>query len=76
VFERVLLVTVTACALLVTGLFVRKEFAQDRASVTDLRPMKVGDWRTFAQGSLRLGRDSASVTIVVFQTFSARTVLV
>lgn len=60
-------VVLTACAVVVTGLVVRREFARGDAGPP--RPRAVAEWRTFARDGHMMGPASAPVKVVVFSDF-------
>lgn len=60
------------CAVVVTGLVVRRELTVDRGEVRDAREPSVrtvDNWRAYARSGHRLGPDSADVTITEFVDF-------
>lgn len=58
------------CALLVTGLVVRREFFPEaEASPTIPQPRVVSEWRKFGKYGHRMGPADAAVTIVEFSDF-------
>lgn len=68
--ERLLNVAVaalTACALVTTGLVVRRELFTPRAA--SAAPTQVSSWRGFAREGRRMGPAGAPVTVVVFSDF-------
>jgi protein-disulfide isomerase len=68
--ERVLnaaLVVLVACALVTTGLVVRREFFGP--STISATPVHVPMWQSFARDGNRMGPADAPVTIVVFSDF-------
>lgn len=68
--ERLLnaaLFVLTVCALVTTGLVVRREFFGPRA--VSATPVHIPSWRSFARHGHRMGPADAPVTIVVFSDF-------
>ena len=67
--QNVLTGVLVLCALVITGLLVRREFwpAAQPASQPAVRP--VDDWASYASGGHRTGPAAAAVTIVEFSDF-------
>lgn len=65
--ETAATVLLTLCAVLVTGLLVRRHFAHPPTSVAAVA--LVDDWRAYAVDGHRRGPGDAAVTIVVFSDF-------
>lgn len=63
------LVTLVACALVVTGLVVRRELFTPSAAAAGPKPVKVADWRSFAGAGQRMGPARAPLTIVEFADY-------
>lgn len=61
------LIILTLCALVTTGLVVRRELLP--APTQAPRPVRVSDWRGYAREGHRMGPAEAPVTIVVFSDF-------
>lgn len=59
----------TLCAVVVTGLVIRKEFFQPADAATPPQPTRVADWQVYTQGGHRSGPEHAPVTMVVFSDF-------
>lgn len=57
----------TTCAVVTTGLVVRREFLLPRPQI--VQPRVVPAWRTFAAVGHRMGPTKAAVNIVVFSDF-------
>lgn len=60
-------VVMAVCALVVTGLVVRREFFPPGAAA--MRPRSVPEWRSFAAVGQRMGPQGAPVTITEFSDF-------
>ena len=60
-------VILVSCAVLVTGLVVRRELRADSRVIA--KAVKVDDWRRYARGRMTIGAESASVTITVFSDY-------
>lgn len=58
----------TACALVTTGLVVRRELAAPRTA-SAAAPVRIQGWHEFARQGQRMGPPKAPVTIVVFSDF-------
>jgi protein-disulfide isomerase len=65
---NVAVVVLTACALVTTGLVVRREFFPAQ-SASASAPTHVPAWREFARHGHRMGPAKAPVTVVVFSDF-------
>ncbi len=65
------IVLLVGCALVITGLVVRRElaFRALAAQTTHSRPTVLANWRLFAASGHRLGPAKAPVTLVVFSDF-------
>jgi protein-disulfide isomerase len=63
------LVTLTLCAVVVTGLVARREFFPPAGGMQPPAPVRVPDWRAYAREGHRMGPADAPVTIVVFSDF-------
>lgn len=59
----------TLCAVVVTGLVIRKELFQPADAATPPQPTRVANWRVYKQGGHRSGPEHAPVTMVVFSDF-------
>lgn len=57
----------TLCALVTTGLVVRREFFSPRAA--SAAPTRIATWQAYAREGHRMGPAEAPVTIVVFSDF-------
>jgi protein-disulfide isomerase len=57
------------CALIVTGLLVRRELAPSEPSSLPVEAVRVSEWRDYAAAGTRMGSVDAPVTIVVFSDF-------
>lgn len=57
------------CAVIVTGLLVRRELAPPAAAADPAEPSRVAEWREYAAAGTRIGPADAPVTIVVFSDF-------
>jgi predicted DsbA family dithiol-disulfide isomerase len=64
---NVAVVVLTVCAVVVTGLLVRREFFPPAPKMPP--PQRVAEWREFAREGHRTGPDDAKVTIVLFSDF-------
>lgn len=62
------LVVLAVCALIVTGLLVRREFFP-RVEAAALVPTKVDDWEQYSSRGQRIGPADAKVVIVEFSDF-------
>ena len=70
-WDVILTVVLVACALLTTGLVVRREFfsaAEAHAPPTS-KPVFIADWRSHSQAGVTLGSPNAPVQIVEFADF-------
>jgi protein-disulfide isomerase len=59
----------TACALIVTGLLVRRELRPAEAQPASSPIRNVAEWRSYAAGGQRVGAEHSPVTIVEFADF-------
>lgn len=66
---NVALLVLTACALVVTGLVVRREVVDPPARAHAARPVEVVSWREYGREGHRMGPPTARVTVVVFSDF-------
>jgi Na+:H+ antiporter, NhaA family len=62
-------IAMVLCALIVTGLVVRRELMPTRASSNVDLPIKVDGWERFLNHGTRLGPPTAAVTIIEFSDF-------
>ncbi|HEX7239027.1 MAG TPA: thioredoxin domain-containing protein [Longimicrobiaceae bacterium] len=62
-------VVLTLCALVVTGLVVRREFFPQAAPGGPEPPRAVSDWRGYASAGHRIGPANAPLTVVAFSDF-------
>ncbi|HSU13522.1 DsbA family protein [Longimicrobium sp.] len=62
-------VVMMVCAVTVTALVVRREIFPPAAAATPANPVRVGDWRSFAEGGQKTGNPAAPVTVVEFADF-------
>jgi protein-disulfide isomerase len=67
--QNLLSVVLVVCALIVTGLVLRRELVGSPAAVPDAEPRHVPDWRSFASGAHQMGPPDAVVTITEFSDF-------
>lgn len=66
--EQVAIAILAACAIILTSLVVRREFASSPSSDA-IEPTKYKDWHRYANAGLSMGPDSAAVVIVEFSDF-------
>jgi protein-disulfide isomerase len=59
--------TLAMCALIVTGIVVKREFSQPRPE--PLKPVFVKDWQKYAASDERVGSSTAPVKVIVFSDF-------
>ena len=63
------LAILVACALVVTGLVVRRELFTPSAVAQSTKPVKVDDWRSYAVAGQRMGPREARLTIIEFADY-------
>lgn len=63
------LVVLAFCAIVVTGLVVRREFASGAQLHEERRPVRVRDWQGYAAAGHRAGPAKATVTVVEFSDY-------
>ncbi|MBB4636674.1 DsbA family protein [Longimicrobium terrae] len=69
-FQNLLSVVLALCAIVVTGILVRREFFPGTRSVEGTTvPSTVSDWAQFGMEGHRIGASSPQVTIVEFSDF-------
>jgi len=69
-WEAILTVTLVACALLTTGVVMRREFfAVATAKPQEDKPSYIEDWRTQLVGGVRMGPSAAPVQVLEFADF-------
>lgn len=59
---------IVLCAIVVTGLTVRRELAAPSRGATDA-PTEIVDWHEYARGAMQIGDSNAVVTITEFSDF-------
>lgn len=64
---NIAMVVLTVCAVLVTGLLIRREFFPPSTRMPP--PQRIAEWRELAREGQRTGPDDAKVTIVLFSDF-------
>jgi protein-disulfide isomerase len=68
--QNLLSVVLALCAIIVTGILIRREFFPDTRSVQGTNvPFTVSDWERFSSAGNRIGAASAPVTVVEFSDF-------
>lgn len=66
---NVAVVVMACCALVVTGLVIRREFFGSPATAATTGPVEVKDWQRFLSPGTRIGPADAPVTIIEFSDF-------
>lgn len=68
-FETVSTAILVVCAMAVTGMTVRRQFAAPPSPAGSVVPVEVLDWKKYDAGDMRTGSASAPVTIIEFSDF-------
>ena len=67
--ENVLTVLLVVCAVAVSGAVLHREFFQPQPLQATAPPKRIGDWRRYAVGDMRIGPTSAPVVVTEFSDF-------
>lgn len=68
-FETVSTAILVVCAMALTALSVRRQFAAPPSSAVSMEPVEVRGWAKYSAGDMRIGELSAPVTIIEFSDF-------